>query len=203
MTTEKTRKLHLWGVNRHKTTSHMFSAASHSWHTSARTEMQTCTQAHSSIATDPRSNRWRALRQSLRDLCEGRAANWLLRSGVRLHKGTSCSFQVSALYSPRDKWRHKTTVASVAGNDPFTKNLDNDIPRPFVAVKITVAHSELHVCPPATCAGAVRPAWSYSLRSAVSRCWSWASESGAGWNGFSLHLLLIQPESINLAAHIA
>lgn len=30
----------------------------------------------------------------------------------------------------------------MAGNDPFNKNLDNDIPRPFVAVKITVAHSE-------------------------------------------------------------
>ena len=94
-------------------------------------------------------------------VCEGRAANWLLRSGVRLHKGTSCSFQVSRLYWPQDKWRHKTTVASVAGNDPFSRNLGNDIPWPFVAVKITVAGRELGVCPPATCA---RAAWSGSRR---------------------------------------
>lgn len=47
-------------------------------------------------------------------------------------------------------------MASVAGNDPSAKNLDNDTAQPFVAVKITVAHRELHMCPLATCAGAAR-----------------------------------------------
>jgi len=64
-------------------------------------------------------------------------------------------FSSIVVCKPQDKQGHKTTAASVAGNDPLSKNLGNDIPRPFVAVKITVAHSKLHVCPAATCAGAV------------------------------------------------
>lgn len=57
-------------------------------------------------------------------------------------KTPPASVQVSNSFSPRDEWRHKAAVASVSGNDPLTKNLDNDKPRPFVAVKITVAHFE-------------------------------------------------------------
>lgn len=50
-------------------TSHIFCAAYHSQHT------QTCALAHLPTAAHTRSNRWMALRQSLRDLSEGRAAN--------------------------------------------------------------------------------------------------------------------------------
>lgn len=42
----------------------------------------------------------------------------------------------------------------MAGNDRPGTNLGNDRPRPFVAVKITVAPSERRVAPPATRAGA-------------------------------------------------
>lgn len=152
-------------------------------------------QPHILTATDGRP--WgRAWETCVR----GRAANWLLRSGARLHKGTSCSFQVSGFASLRTNGDTKQQWHLWQVMIPLTKNLDNDIPRPFVAVKITVAHSELHVCPPATCAGA----WSScSHTSAVSQCWSGARESRAGWNDFSFYLLLIQPACINWAAHTA
>lgn len=65
--------------------------------------MPTCKQVQSPTAALPCSNRWMALRQSLRDLCEGGTANWWLRSGVHLHKGTFCSFQVLRFASLRTK----------------------------------------------------------------------------------------------------
>lgn len=84
------------------------------------------------------------------------------------HKGASCSLGPVA-----QALGTKTTTASVAGNDPFTKNLGNgkkgqkkkkEKPHHLLRLKSLLLSffffflPESHVYPPATCAGAARRA---------------------------------------------
>lgn len=109
------------------------------------------------------------------------------------HKGASCSLGPAA-----QALGTKTTTASVAGNDPFTKNLGNGKKGqkkrktpPFVAVKITVAlfffllsSGEPRVSSSNMCRSCEEGHAAIDQRSAC--CWSPASPSRAPMKGRQL-----------------